>query len=448
VNASPSLVDLPAVGKLRALKLPALAERTLKNGLRIVVARKAGVPLVEARLAVPLCRGGDSGEVGTRRLLANILLGGTSTRSALKIAEDLQSMGASLDTGADADDLSVYGSVLATQITPFLELMAEVVTGPTFPDDELSVQADRTAQEINLILSQPSGLAQMAFAKRLYGTHPYGAGLPKPESILKISRNKLSDYHSERVLPKGSVLVLVGDINPKHGLDRAEQAFSGWKGRGAAIGLPEVQPLKPGPVQIVHRPGGVQSTIRVGRFGLSPDHADYPALLLANLIFGGYFAARLSDNIREDKGYTYGIYSSLQSSRAASVVAVGTDVATDVTVATLVELHYEMGRMVALPPKPEELEAAKKYQAGTLAMSVNTQSYLASQLLALLKRGQDVERLRELPKLVEQVTAEQVQEISGRFLAASGFATVIVGDAEAVEPKLANYMPTKVIKGG
>jgi len=83
-----------------------------------------------------------------------------------------------------------------------------------------------------------------------------------------------------------------------------------------------------------------------------------------------------------------------------------------------------------------------------LAMSVNTQSYLASQLLALLKRGQDVERLRELPKLVEQVTAEQVQEISGRFLAASGFATVIVGDAEAVEPKLANYMPTKVIKGG
>jgi len=433
---------------MRALKLPSFAERTLKSGLHVVVARKPGIPLVEARVAVPLCRGGDSGDPARRRVMANSLLAGTSRRSALQIAEDLQSMGASLDVGADADDLSLSGSVLSTQISPFLDLLAEVIISPAFPDNDVSIERERTAQEVMLIRSQPGGLAQIALAKRLFGRHPYGAALPTPEVVMKVTTSQLKAFHKERVLPKGSVLVLVGDISPQRGLDLVEQAFGDWKGRGAAVGLPPVADLKSGPVQLIHRDGSVQSTMRVARFGVTPQSDDFARLLVANLIFGGYFAARLSDNIREDKGYTYGIGSALQANRFAALLAIGTDVATDVTVPTLVELHYEMGRMVALPPKPEELESAKKYQAGTLAMSVNTQAYLASQLLGILKRGQPFEFLRDLPKLVEQVKGEDVQEISERFLAPPAFATVIVGDANAVLPRLEPYMPVKVIEAG
>ena len=448
MNPVPSLVQPPPVGKLRALKLPAIAERTLKSGLRVVVARKAGIPLVEARVAVPLCRGGDSGEPARRRVMANSLLAGTTKRSALQIAEDLQSMGASLDVGADADDLSLSGSVLSTQISPFLELLAEVIVSPAFPDEDVSIERERTAQEVMLTRSQPGGLAQIALSKRLFGRHPYGAGLPTPEVVMKVTTAQLKALHKERVLPKGSVLVLVGDISPQRGLDLVEQAFGEWKGRGAAVGLPPVAELKSGPVQLVHREGSVQSTIRVARFGLDPQADDYAQLLLANLIFGGYFAARLSDNIREDKGYTYGIYSGLQSNRYASLLTIGTDVATDVTVPTLVELHYEMGRMLALPPTEAELDAAKKYQAGTLAMSVNTQAYLASQLVAILKRGQSAEYLRDLPKKVEQVSGSDVHDISGRFLSPPAFATVIVGDANAVMPRLEPYLPVKVVEAG
>lgn len=448
MNVAPSLVQPPAVGKLRALKLPAIAERTLKSGLHVVVARKPGIPLVEARVAVPLCRGGDSGAPAQRRVLGNSLLAGTDRRSALQIAEDLQSLGASLDVGADADDLNLSGSVLSTQISPFLDLLAEVIISPAFPDHDVSIERERTAQEVTLTRSQPAGLAQIALAKRLFGRHPYGAGLPTPETVMKVTPAQLRTFHKERVLPKGSVLVLVGDISPQRGLDLVEQAFGDWKGRGAAVGLPAVDPLKSGPVNFVHREGSVQSTIRVARFGLEPKDQDYAQLLVANLIFGGYFAARLSDNIREDKGYTYGIYSSLQAQRYASMLAIGTDVATGVTVPTLVELHYEMGRMVALPPKPEELEAAKKYQAGTLAMSVNTQAYLASQLLGVVKRGQSFEFIRELPKLVEKVTADDVLDVSTRFLAPPSYATVIVGDASAVVPRLENYLPVKQVEAG
>ena len=448
MNVAPSLVQPPPVGKLGALKLPSMAERTLKSGLHVVVARKPGIPLVEARVAVPLCRGGDSGEPARRRVLANSLLSGTARRSALQIAEDLQSMGASLDVGADADDLNLSGSVLSTQVAPFLELLAEVVTSPVFPDEDVSIERERTAQEVMLTRSQPGGLAQIALSKRLFGKHPYGAGLPTPETVMKVTSAQLKAFHKERVLPKGSVLVLVGDISPQRGLDLVEQAFGDWKGRGAAVGLPPVPELKSGPVQVVHREGSVQSTIRVARFGLEPQAEDYARLLVANLIFGGYFAARLSDNIREDKGYTYGIGSTLQSNRYASMLLVGTDVATDVTVPTLVELHYEMGRMLALPPTDAELDAAKKYQAGTLAMSVNTQAYLASQLLGLLKRGQGADFLRDLPKQVEQVSGGDVHDISGRFLAPPAFATVIVGDADAVVPRLEPYMPVKVVAAG
>ena len=446
--APPSLVEPPAVGKLRALKLPSIAERTLKSGLHVVVARKPGIPLVEARVAVPLCRGGDSGEPARRRVMANSLLAGTAKRSALQIAEDLQTMGASLDVGADADDLGLSGSVLSTQIGPFLDLLAEVIASPSFPDDDVSIERERTAQEVMLTRSQPGGLAQIALSKRLFGRHPYGAGLPTPEVVMKVTAAQLRAFHKERVLPKGSVLVLVGDIAPQKGLDLVEQAFGEWKGRGPAVGLPPVPELKSGPVHFVHREGSVQSTIRVARFGLEPQSEDYARLLLANLIFGGYFAARLSENIREDKGYTYGIGSQLQSFRYASMLAIGTDVATDVTVPTLVELHYEMGRMLALPPKPEELDAAKKYQAGTLAMSVNTQAFLASQLLAIVKRGQPINFLSDLPKLVDKVNASDVHDISSQFLAPPAFATVIVGDANTVIPRLESYLPVKVVEAG
>ena len=448
MNGAPSFVEPPAVGKLRALKLPAIAERTLKSGLHVVVARKPGIPLVEARVAVPLCRGGDSGEPARRRVLANSLLSGTAERSALQIAEDLQTMGASLDVGADADDLTLSGSVLSTQIAPFLDLLSEVITSPTFPDDEVGIERERTAQEVMLFRSQPAGLAQMALSKRLFGRHPYGGGMPTPEVVMKVTSAQLRVFHKERVVPKGSVLVLVGDISPQRGLDLVEAAFSGWKGRSAAVGLPPVPELKSGPVQFVHRDGSVQSTIRVARFGLPPASDDYARLLVANLIFGGYFGARLSVNIRETKGYTYGIGSVMQAQRHAALLATLTDVATEVTVPTLVELHYEMGRMIALPPTPEELDAVKKYQAGTLAMGVNTQASLASQLLGIVKRGQPFEFLKELPKLVGQVTAEEVQDMSARFLSPASYATVIVGDANAVLPRLEPYMPVKVVEAG
>lgn len=448
MNVVPSLVEPPPVGKLRALKLPSMAERTLKSGLHVVVVRKPGIPLVEARVAVPMCRGGDAGEPARRRVLANSLLAGTAQRSALQIAEDLQTMGASLNVGADADDLTLSGSVLSTQVAPFLELIAEVITSPTFPDDEVSIERDRSAQEVMLIRSQPAGLAQIALAKRLFGRHPYGEGLPTPETVMRVTPTQLRAFHKERVVPKGSVLVLVGDISPQRGLALAEQAFGDWKGRGAAVGLPEVAELKSGPVQLVHREGSVQSTIRVARFGLEPKSEEYARLLVANLIFGGYFGARLSVSIREDKGYTYGIYSFMQAQRHAAILAVATDVATDVTVPTLVELHYEMGKMVALPPTADELDAVKKYQAGTLAMSVNTQASLASQLLGIVKRGQSFDFLKELPKMVGQVTAEEVQEMSARFLAPSSYATVIVGDANAVLPRLEPYLPVKVVEAG
>lgn len=448
MSALPSFVQPPAVGKLRALKLPAIAERTLKSGLHVVVARKPGVPLVEARVAVPMCRGGDSGEPVRRRVLANALLSGTTKRTALQIAEDLQSMGASLHAGADADDLTLSGSVLSTQVAPFLDLVAEVISSPTFPEDEVTIERERTAQEVMLIRSQPAGLAQMALSKRLFGRHPYGGGLPTPEVVMRVTPAQLRAFHKERVVPKGSVLILVGDISPQRGLDLVEAAFSDWKGRGAAVGLPPVAELKSGPVHVVHREGSVQSSIRVARFGLEPKDENYARLLVANLIFGGYFGARLSVNIREDKGYTYGIYSLMQAQRHAAILAVATDVATDVTLPTLVELHYEMGKMVALPPTADELDAVKKYQAGTLAMSVNTQASLASQLLGVVKRGQSFEFLKELPTLVQKVTAEEVHDIAARFLAPPSYATVIVGDANAVLPRLEPYLPAKVVEAG
>ncbi|SCL19184.1 Predicted Zn-dependent peptidase [Micromonospora nigra] len=431
VQAGPR--TLPPLGPTRRLKLPKQAERRLGNGLTVIAVRRPAVPLIELRLWMPF------GRVHLARgaMLAQTMLSGTDTLSSVRLAAELQTVGGGLSAGIDPDRLMLSGAGLVTGLDRMLDLLGQVLTGATYPGDEVGTERDRLVDRIQVARSQPSHLARTALLRRVYGAHPYAVQTPEPDQVNAVRPAALRKLHAERVHPADAVLVLVGDVQPERALDAAEKALGGWNGAGHVADLPPAPPLVPGPLLLVDRPGAVQSSLRMALPAVPRTHPDHAALQLANLVFGGYFSSRWVENIREDKGYTYGPHSLVEHSVAGSVLVAAADVATEVTAPALLETSYELGRLATLPPKPDELEQARQYALGTLQLGMSTQAGLASLTSAYAGNGLRLDFLAEHAARLAKTTVDDVAAAAARYLAPSRAVTVVLGDAERVAPGLA-----------
>jgi predicted Zn-dependent peptidase len=412
-----------------------VAERVLPSGLRVVAVRRASVPVVHVRLRVPTAVRRDA-DLARSRLLERTMLLGTAERSQQEIAEALQRLGGSMRVSSDSDRLLVSAESLRDGLPDLLGLLAEVLTGAAYPTRQVEGEAARVADRTRRSLSQPGVVADEAWLRRAFGDHPYGREYPTPDEVLAVTAASLRSTHRRRLVPSGSLLVLVGDLSPARTLDRVEQALAVWDTAGEPTRVPRVPAMRPQPLLLVDRPGAVQSNLRLGGPAIPRTDPDYAALDLANALFGGYFSSRLVMNIREDKGYTYSPRSSLQHGAAASFLLLQADVATEVTAPALLEVGYELGRMASLPPSGEEVRDTAQYLAGVLALSTSTQAGLAGTLATLLADGLDVSWLREHPRRLLAVTPEDVHAVARRVLAPAGLVSAVVGDASAVEDPL------------
>jgi predicted Zn-dependent peptidase len=415
------------------LKLPTQAERTLSSGLTVIAIRRPAVPLVELRMRVPFGRA----PLPRATLLSQALFTGTGTMSSIDIAAELQAVGGGLSAGLDPDRLLITGNALASGLDRTLEILAAVLTDPAYPNEEVSTERDRLVDHIQVALSQPAHLARTALLKRMYGRHPYAVQTPEPEQVRGVRPGQLRALHADRVRPEGSVLVLVGDINPDKAIDAAEKALGSWTGPGKDGDVPPTPALQPGPLVLVDRPGAVQSSLRMALPALNRTDPDYAALQLANLIFGGYFSSRWVENMREDKGYTYGPHTSIEHFLAGSALLVAAEVATEVTGPSLLETFYELGRIASLPPSEDELEQARRYALGTLRLGMSTQAGLAGLASMYASFGLRLDHLRDYSSALTKATREQVADVAARFLAPSRAITVVLGDAAKVEAPLA-----------
>jgi zinc protease len=201
--------------------------------------------------------------------------------------------------------------------------------------------------------------------------------------------------------------------------------------------VPPTPELEPGPLLLVDRPGSVQSSLRMALPAVSRTHPDYAPLQLANLVFGGYFSSRWVENIREDKGYTYGPHSSIEHFLAGSALLVAAEVATEVTGPSLLETRYELGRIASLPPGEEELEQARRYALGTLRLGMSTQAGLAGLASMYAGFGLRLDYLAEHAAKLAKATKETVAAAAAEYLAPAKAAMVVLGDAERIEHSLA-----------
>ena len=424
---------LPPLRPNKRLRLPTEAERRLANGLTVIAIRRPAVPLVEVRLRVPFAKA----NLARAAMLSQTLFSGTAEMSNVELAAALQTVGGGLSASIDPDRLLVVGNGLASGLDRVLALLSDVLTGAAYPGEEVATERDRLVDQIQVARSQPAHIARTALLKRRYGRHPYAVQTPEPAQVQAVRPAPLRVLHTERVHPADATLVLVGDLRPEPALDAVEAALGAWNGGGKDVSLAPVPPAEPGPVLLVDRPGSVQSSIRMALPAVPRTHPDHAALQLANLIFGGYFSSRWVENIREDKGYTYGPHSIVEHSAAGSVVLASAEVATEVTGPALLETVYELGRLATLPPGEEELEQARQYVLGTLKLGMSTQAGLASLASTYAGAGLRLDFLSTYSEQLATATRDDVAAAAAKYLAPSGAVTVILGDAEKIEAPVA-----------
>jgi zinc protease len=422
---------LPALGATRAVPLPDVEEQTLANGLRVLVAHRPGVPMVELRLRVPFA-GDEPEHPAVAELLSSTLLTGTETRDRIAIDDELAAVGADLGVSVDPERLQISGSGLSAGLPDLLSVLSDVLSAATHPDAEVARERERLVERIIVARAQPRTIAREALQRKRFGDHPITREMPTGEEVAAVTAEQVRALQAAALVPDGSILTLVGDIDPAATLAQVEKALSGWVSATPARELAAPPPIRPADLQLVHRPGSVQSQLRLSAPALRRDDPRYAALQLANLVFGGYFSSRWMENVREDKGYTYGAHSGVEFIPGGAVLGVETDVASDVTAAALLETRYELGRLTAVPPTAAEVDAARAYAVGSLLISLDNQGGLASTLSALAADGLGIEWLRAHPARLEAVTVEQVAEAALEFFAPSAFTGVLVGDADVI----------------
>ncbi|MET0134832.1 MAG: pitrilysin family protein [Kibdelosporangium sp.] len=418
---------LPPLGEQRAATGLSTSDTLLSNGLRVIVVRQASVPMVELRLRIPFA-GTDLMHAARAEVLASTLLTGTARRDRVQVDTELALVGGELDASVDPEHLSVGGNALSSGLDTLLEVLADALTSASYGDDEVRREQERLVERIAMAKSQPNVIARQALQKHRYGDHPATREMPEAEDVAKVTAPDVRALHQASVLPRGSVLVLVGDVELDSAVAQLESSLAAWSSADTAVALPDLPAVEGGDLLFVPRAGAVQSQLRLTAEAILRTDPRYPALQLANLAFGGFFSSRLVENVREDKGYTYHARSHLEFSPSGATLLIDTDTASDVTASALMEIRYELAKICLTPPSESEVDTVRQYAIGQLLTATASQGGLASQLVALASQGLGVDWLVEHPGRLQAVTAEEIAAAALDFFAPSRWTGVIVGD--------------------
>lgn len=440
--------DLPAYGPDKPLPIPQIVQRTLSNGLTVWVVPRNGLPKINVAFAV---LGGTASDAATTpalsRMMARLLNEGTTTRSSRDIAEALQAIGGDYGAGASADSISINASALASHAPQLMELVADTALRPSFPAREVTLAKANAMQELKVQEADPDWQAQRAFSHAVYGEHPYARDSLDEASVQASSSDSLRALHDTRFRPDRALLVIVGRIDANEALHLAEQQFGNWKAEGNAMADIAPAPREAAAQRlIVPRSGAVQSNIRYGRPAVSASDPDYIPLTVANTILGGGFTSRITQDIREDKGYSYSPWSRFSANRAGGSAVATVDVRNEVTGATLGELAKLFDSMASQPASAEELNGAKRLVGGIYLLRNQIQGALTGTLANYWVDGLPPSFLGSYVAEANKVTAAQVQAMGRKYFAAKDQSIVIVGDPKAIDAQLKPYGTFAVFK--
>lgn len=441
---------LPQPGPAVEPATPEVAERRLSNGMRVLVARKPGLPLVSARLSFEAGTSDDpSGKAGVASFTASLLDQGTTTRSAPQIATEVERLGASIGAGAGSDFTNVFASSPSNVFPQTVALMADVVRNPTFAAEELDREKTQTLNGLRVQLSQPGPVASLAAARAVYGDAPYALpGSGTPTTIPTLTPQDLTAFHRTRYRPSQATLVFSGDITPDAAYALAEQAFGDWRepaGAAAAASDPAGQPVAPR-VIVIDQPGAGQAAVVTALRGIARTDEDYFPLLVGNTLLGGGFSARLNQEIRIKRGLSYGASSSLNVRQDEGILTASAQTRNDAVPEVADLMLAEIARLSGSAPTEADLAPRKATLIGGFGRQLETVDGLGGLVANLALYGLPISNLATYADDVNGVSPAAVQAAAAEHLPASNASLVIVGDASVfLEALRAKYPDVEVI---
>src|SRR5215213_5554724 len=446
INAQTPQATPPPPAQPRSGTFPKPVEETLPNGLRVIVIERRETPLVSAQLLIK-----NGGEVdppelaGLADMTANLLTKGTQTRDATKIAQEVESLGASLDSGARWDSSFAIVSGMSSKIPQALEILADVVRRPTFKSEEVERLRQQYLDNVTLALGDPGTIARFVAARVVFGDSPYGHPVSgTTESLTRITGAEIAKMHSRYYRPDNAILVLGGDIGAKDGLALATKYFGDWQkpttpmpSLSAAM---ESGASKAARVVVIDKPNAGQAAVYLARTGINRKDPDYFRGIVSNSVLSGY-SGRLNQEIRIKRGLSYGAGSQLDTRRDVGpfLASAQTKNESGAMVADL--LLSEMGRLSSAPPSDPELTPRKAVLIGGFSRNLETASGLVAQVGSLALYGLGLDEINRYINNVQSITTADIQKFAGTRLDAKTSNIIIVGNAKAFLPELKKKYP-------
>lgn len=430
----------------RSGTFPKPVEETLPNGLRVIVIQRSESPLVSAQLLIK-----NGGEVdppelaGLADMTANLLTKGTQTRDATRIAQEIESLGGTLDSAARWDSSFATVGVMSSKIAPAIEILADVVRHPTFKSEEVERLRQQYLDNVTLALGDPGSIARFVAARVVFGDSPYGHPIAgTSESLTRITAADITKLHARIYRPDNAIFVLGGDISPKDGLDLARKYFGDWQKPSTPLPAMDAKmentASKTGRVVVIDKPDAGQAAVYLARTGINRRDTDYFRGIVANSVLSGY-SGRLNQEIRIKRGLSYGAASSLDTRRDVGpfIAFAQTKNESGAVVADL--LLGEIGRLSSAPPADVELTPRKAVLVGGFSRNLETASGLVGQVASLALHGMGLDEINRYINNVQAITTADVQKFAGTRLDAKTSNIIIVGNAKAFLPELQKKYP-------
>ena len=433
---------VPTAGKSPELKVPGWTKTTIADGAQLVVSEKHNLPLVSFR--INLIGGSDQFEpadkTGLASLVGEMLTEGTTHRTGDQIANGFQLLGTDLSVSIAGETSVLQFQVTRDKLVPAIDLLSDVLLNPTFPAAALERLRAEAVVELVQNRDRTDAIASMVYPKLLYTTkHPYGR-MTTEASLHAITRADVVAFHKALFQPGRAIITVVGDVKPDEVKAAVEKSFAGWA-RGGSIptfDYPAVPSAKPRAIYLVDKPEAAQSTFMLGSIGPTRATPDYYALRVMNEMLGVLFQSRLNRNIREQKGYSYGVFSNFAFGRGPGPFMATGDIVTAKSDSALIEFMQELSDIRGpRPPTDDELAQAKAGLVQSLPASFASVSGVNRRIASIYTQGLPEDFYQQFAREVNAVTRDDVVRVARKYIDPNNLTILIVGDRAKIEGPLA-----------
>ncbi|HSP63995.1 MAG TPA: pitrilysin family protein [Pyrinomonadaceae bacterium] len=429
-----------------SVAFPKPVEKTLSNGLRVIVVQRSQMPLVTAQLLIKSGGEVDPSDLsGVADMTAALLTRGTTTQSATQIAEAIEALGGSLNSGAGWDSSSITTGVMSSRIGPALEILADVLRNPTFKDEEIDRLRRQYLNGLRVALGTPGTIARFVAARVVYRDAPYGHPLSgTPESLPRIKRDDIVKLHATFYRPDNAVLIIGGDITAENGFALAQKYLGDWP--KPATDLPRMAITTPASepgnrrVLVIDKPDAGQTAVLATRVGINRDNPEYFRGIVANSVLNGY-SGRLNWEIRVKRGLSYGAGSGLDMRRWAGSFSASAQTKNESGAEVASLTLAEISKLATGDLPDTELTPRKASLIGGFARGMETTGGLVGQVSSLALYGVSLDEINRYVSSVQAIKAADVKSFAATRLSADSTSVIVVGDAKKFLPALQKEFP-------